>query len=123
MLSIAGQPEPGDHVNHHHTVHHVHHHTVTPTPVITPVPAVVHHTSPVATVVSAPAPVVVPQPVTKVVYVPKPVPVVVSPEPPSKPVHSSVMRAIADANEQAAEARVAEQRKVAEKMEKIEKQA
>ena len=89
------------HTNHHH-VHNVHH----------------HHVHPVA--VPKPYPVEVP----KVVYVPKPVPVMVPPPPPpAKAPNSSVMKAVAAANEQAAAEKVKEQRDVADKMEKLEKQA
>ena len=69
----------------------------------------------------APVPVVQ-APVTKVVYVPKPVPMVVSPSPPNLPPHSSVMRAVASANERAAADKVQEERRVADKQEKVESQ-
>ena len=61
----------------------------------------------------------------KVVYVPKPVPVYVKPAtpPPAKAPNSSVMKAIADANQATAMDHVTEQREVASKMEKLEHQA
>ena len=60
-----------------------------------------------------------------VVEVPKPVPVAVPPakQPDTPSPNSSVMRAIADANMQSAMDKVKQQRDVAEKMEKLEKQA
>ena len=65
------------------------------------------------------------QPPAKVVYVPKPVPVYVKPAapPPAKAPNSSVMKAIADANQATAMDHVTEQREVASKMEKLEHQA
>ena len=63
-----------------------------------------------------------PYEVPKVVYVPKPVPVVVPPPPPpAKAPNSSVMRAVASANEQVTAEKVKEERDVADKMEKLEK--
>lgn len=59
--------------------------------------------------------------------VPKPMPYPVAVQPAiaadAPAPHSSVMRAIADANEDAAMAKVNEQRSVADKLEKLEKQA
>ena len=52
--------------------------------------------------------------------VPKVVKVPTLPAPPTMPPHSSVMRAIADANESSAKEKVKEQRDVAGKLEKIE---
>ena len=131
-MSITGAP---DTVVHHsyeaHHVHHHHHHAPVPVPVAAPVVAA----KAVAPVVVAPAaPIVqtkteivkVPGPtntIEKVVYVPKEVPVVVPAPPPATPPHSSVMRAVADANESSAADKVKEQREVADKLEKIEAQS
>ena len=127
VLSITGAP---DTIIHHedyvHHTHHHHHHAV-PVPVpVAPVAAAAPAdpaapATPEAAVapVAAVAPIVqtkteivkVPGPtntIEKVVYVPKEVPVVVPAPAPAKPPHSSVMRAVADANESSAADKVKE---------------
>jgi hypothetical protein len=133
VLSITGAPDTI--VHHSHDVHHVHHHHHYPVPVpvaaAAPVEVAPGVVAPVVAPVVAGVPVIAPKPVIvkvpgptntieKVVYVPKEVPVVVPAPPPAKPPHSSVMRAVADANEASAADKVAEQRDVASKLEKIE---
>ena len=93
VLSITSGREFGDTAAHHvHHVHHTtevqHHHHAYPYPV--PVVRHVHHV--------VPGPV---RTVEKRVAVPYAVPIMPPPQP-SNPPHSSVMRAIADANEQSA---------------------
>ncbi len=116
VLSITGAPDTIIHHTHDmHHIHHHHHHAV-PVPVATPVSPVV---APVVAPAVTPAPVVVTKTeivkvpgatntIEKIVYVPKEVPVVVPAPPPAKPPHSSVMRAVADANESSAADKVKE---------------
>ena len=130
VLSITGAGDAP--TVHHHHVHHsapteVHHHHTHTVPVAYPV----HHEVPVPVAVPGPEKIVnryinVPGPVrteTKEVPVPYAVPVPMPTPQPVNPPHSSVMRAIADANQQSAADTVDEQRTVADKLEKIEAQA
>ena len=90
-------------------------------------PVRIHTSSETHHIVPVPSePVVVSAP-PKVVVVPQPVPYAV-PISPAKAAdapapHSSVMRAIASANEESAMEKVREQRSVADKLERLEKQA
>ena len=108
VLKIAAGDEPFEKpcATEHTTVHHIDsapRAIVVPHPVVAPI---VH-----------PTVVPVPVPVAKPYYVPKAVvPAATAP-------NSSVMRAIADANEAAAADKVKDQRDVANKMEKLEGQA
>lgn len=110
VLKITAAPSPWDynvhhhHVNHHHhhhTTNHVHHHHNHAVPVPVPGPTRVitnERNTPVPYKVETP----VPYPVQVPVEVLPPAPV------PAKAPHSSVMRAIADANEASAAAKVKE---------------